>query len=113
MAHYQGLTISEMVQYILGVCQSKGWRTNVDSIKTLLNEANSELNAMSGIEFELFTTTTVSDTNNYEMPDDLHHIKEALIQKTGDDGAYHLKPTTLSKILESLADDAETDTVEP
>ena len=113
MAHYQGMTLSQVQQYILGVVKSKKYKTNLESITLLLNEANTESKLLSGYIFELFTKVTETDIDNYTLPLDLSMIHDVFMQETGEDGAKALKPTTLKHILNTLADDAADDTVEP
>ena len=113
MAHYQGMKLSEMIQYILSVCKSRGYSTNRSAIVKFLNEANLEFDVDSEFNLTYFSEVTVADANNYGLPNDLNILHDVFIQETGEEGEKPLKPTTLKKIKATLANDDATDVIEP
>ena len=113
MAHYQGMKLSEMVQYILSVSKSREYSVNREAIVKFLNEANLEFDVESEFNLTYFSAVTIADVNNYGLPNDLNILHDVFIQKTGEDGEKPLKPTTFKKIKASLADDDSVDVVEP
>jgi len=113
MTAYSGMTIGEMVQYILSKCKKANWDVNRASVIKLLNTALAEFEAASEYTLAYWETVTEVDTAEYLLPPDMGVIHEVFIQTTGDLGAFPLIPTSFKQYQATLADDEESEVVEP
>ena len=114
MATYQGMTVSKIVDYIISIANKKGYDINRAAIVELLNMASDEMEAASELHLAYWEQATEEDVDSYELPDDIRYVHDVLIVDTSDGvGGLPLVRTSLKKIKATLANDAETEVVEP
>ena len=111
---YQGMTVSRIVDYIVTVCNKKGYDVNRAAIVELLNMASDEMEAASELHLAYWEMATEENVSEYELPDDVRYVHDVLIIDTNDGvGGLPLERTSLKKIKATLANDAESEVVEP
>lgn len=113
MSSYEGLTVGEMLQFILAKCKKSNWDANRLHLVKLLNMAVSELEADSQLTFAYWETPTEVDVAEYLLPEDMGILYEVFIKETGTEGALPLLPASFRQYQASLADDDESEVVEP
>ncbi len=110
---YAGMNVGRIVDYIISVCKQRGWSSNRAAIIELVNMAIVEFEAQSELNLAYWEMVTEANINAYQLPTDINYIHDAFIVLTGNDGGKVLTKATFKQIQASLANDADSDVVEP
>jgi hypothetical protein len=113
MSSYEGLTIGDMVQYVLTKCKKANWDINRVSLVKLFNMSLAEFEADSQLTLAYWEAPTEEDIAEYLLPTDMGVIHDVYIKETTGVGGIPLIPASFKQYQATLADDEGSEVVEP